>query len=205
MLRAPQGKSRLRVSQPPCVSRPACSCQSSPPRRCASTPFYDTDSFKRWAASLDARQPNAQLRNLAVNCHVCSLDIVGFRDWVIVLASTLVSSLIVEGAERNGKVGCTEWAAYSGKNHVKREFMSRLRDRWYSGKEGAEYAGFSRDWLEQRAVAWPLDNQPVQGKVRYKLVDGVRRYWKADIDAFFVLPREYKGPVRLVPKLRAAA
>ncbi len=80
-----------------------------------------------------------------------------------------------------------------------------MRDRWFSGKDGADYAGFSRDWLEQRAVAWLSDNQPVPGKVRFKLVDGVRRYWKADIDALFVLPSEYKGPVSLVPKLRSAA
>jgi hypothetical protein len=65
---------------------------------------------------------------------------------------------------------------------------------WMSGKEGAEYAGYSRDWLERRATPW--SEIPVPYRVRYKWVRSapnakpVRRYWKAYIDALFVVPRE---------------
>jgi hypothetical protein len=79
-----------------------------------------------------------------------------------------------------------------------------MRDHWLSGKASGDYAGFGRDWLEVRSVPWPEDGQQISGRVRYKLVDGVRRYWKADIDALFEIPSKARGPVRLVPKIRPA-
>ena len=75
--------------------------------------------------------------------------------------------------------------------------------KWMSGKDAAEYAGYSRDWVEHRAIPW--EASPVPYRIRYKLVKGsptsepVRRYWQPDIDALFVVPGD-SGPRTLGPK-----
>ncbi len=55
-----------------------------------------------------ACHPNAPVRNFHANCHLCSFDMIGFREMVIVIASVVSDRLIVQGAKRNGKVGRIE-------------------------------------------------------------------------------------------------
>lgn len=57
---------------------------------------------------------------------------------------------------------------------------------WLGGKDAGAYLGYSRDWVEIRALQWPLDNKPVPGRIRYKKVKGTgdRKYYRLDPDAF---------------------
>ena len=57
---------------------------------------------------------------------------------------------------------------------------------WLGGKEAGQYIGYSRDWIEVRATAWPLNGLPVPGRIRYKTVKGCgnRKYYRPDLDAF---------------------
>ncbi len=59
---------------------------------------------------------------------------------------------------------------------------------WLGGKDASDYLGYSRDWLEIRALEWPMDDQPVPGRFRYQYnpETGDRRYYVPDLDAFFV-------------------
>jgi len=64
---------------------------------------------------------------------------------------------------------------------------------WLGGKEAGMYIGFSRDYVEDRAVPWQDDLIPF--KVRFKHVIGnegaepVRRYYRPDLDALLVNPQ----------------
>lgn len=55
---------------------------------------------------------------------------------------------------------------------------------WFGGKDAGAYLGYSRDWVEVRALKW--EDKPVPGKIRYKTVKGPgdRKYCRADLDAF---------------------
>lgn len=57
---------------------------------------------------------------------------------------------------------------------------------WLGGRDAAAYLGYSRDWLEIRAIEWPLDDKPVEGRFRYQYnrENGDRRYYRPDLDAF---------------------
>jgi len=57
---------------------------------------------------------------------------------------------------------------------------------WLGGGDAGSYVGCSRDWVEVRVTAWPLNNQPVPGRIRYKTLKGcvVRKYYRPDLDAF---------------------
>ena len=59
---------------------------------------------------------------------------------------------------------------------------------WVGGKDAGAYIGYSRDWVEGRAVEWPLDDQPVEGRIRHKYnrENGDRKYYVPDLDAFLV-------------------
>ena len=59
---------------------------------------------------------------------------------------------------------------------------------WLGGKDASVYLGYSRDWVEIHALAWPVDHQPVKGRIRYKLVNGNRKYYRPDLDAFLEIP-----------------
>ena len=81
---------------------------------------------------------------------------------------------------------------------------------WLSGKEAGEYIGMSRDYVEDRAVAWPDDDAYVPYKVRYQFIvgkkgaDPVRRYYRPDLDALMVKPstiRRTASPLTLRPRL----
>jgi hypothetical protein len=79
---------------------------------------------------------------------------------------------------------------------------------WLGGKEAGMYIGFSRDYVEDRAVPWRDHHVPY--KVRYRHVIGdeggqpTRRYYRPDLDALLVSPqspsrgsyspRFHKGP-----------
>ena len=59
---------------------------------------------------------------------------------------------------------------------------------WLGGKDAGRYLGYSRDWVEIRAIEWPLDGKPVEGRIRYQYnrENGDRRYYRPDLDAFLV-------------------
>jgi len=60
---------------------------------------------------------------------------------------------------------------------------------WLGGKDASIYVGKSREWIEIKALEWPLDDKPFQGRIRYQWLRdkpnglGVRRYYRADLDA----------------------
>ena len=64
---------------------------------------------------------------------------------------------------------------------------------WLGGKEAAMYIGFSRDYVEARAIPWQDDYLPF--RVRYKHAIGeqggqpTRRYYRPDLDALLVNPK----------------
>jgi hypothetical protein len=61
---------------------------------------------------------------------------------------------------------------------------------WLGAKDAGAYVGMSPDWAEARALEWPLDDKPVQGRIRYRWLRdnpgdrGIRRFYRPDIDAF---------------------
>ena len=60
---------------------------------------------------------------------------------------------------------------------------------WLGGKDASIYVGKSREWIEIKALEWPLNDKPVPGRIRYQWLRdqpselGVRRYYRADLDA----------------------
>ena len=64
---------------------------------------------------------------------------------------------------------------------------------WLGGKDAGEYLGVSRDFVEERAVAWV--DEPVPGMLRYKHMvtksngEPIRRYFVPDLDALLHVPR----------------
>jgi len=57
---------------------------------------------------------------------------------------------------------------------------------WLGGKDAGSYIGYSRDWVEIRALEWPLDEKPMAGRIRFKYnrENGDRKYYRPDLDAF---------------------
>ena len=56
---------------------------------------------------------------------------------------------------------------------------------WLGPKEAERYIGFSADWVEVRAIPWPKDGKPIEGRIRFKKSksDGRRRYYVPDLEA----------------------
>jgi hypothetical protein len=60
---------------------------------------------------------------------------------------------------------------------------------WLGGKDASICVGKSREWIEIKALEWPLDNKPVEGRIRFQWLRdkpsdlGVRRYYRPDLDA----------------------
>lgn len=54
---------------------------------------------------------------------------------------------------------------------------------WLGPKDAGAYLGFSPDWIEVRAHPW--QDEPVEGRIRYKCAksDGRRRYYVPDLEA----------------------
>ena len=62
--------------------------------------------------------------------------------------------------------------------------------KWLGGKAAGAYIGYSRDWVEVRAVPWPKDGLPVPSRIRFKInsENGDRRYYVPDLEVFLVTP-----------------
>jgi hypothetical protein len=61
-----------------------------------------------------------------------------------------------------------------------------LRDisMWLGGRDAGAYLGYSRDWVEIRALEW--QDKPAEGRIRFRRMKGTgdRKYYRPDLDAF---------------------
>jgi hypothetical protein len=59
---------------------------------------------------------------------------------------------------------------------------------WLGGKNAGAYLGYSRDWVEVRALPW--QPHPIDGRVRYRKMrgSGDRKYFRPDLDLFLEDP-----------------
>jgi hypothetical protein len=55
--------------------------------------------------------------------------------------------------------------------------------RWLGAADAGRYLGYSRDWVERRALEW--QDKPASDRIRYKKArsDGRRRYFVPDLEA----------------------
>jgi hypothetical protein len=62
--------------------------------------------------------------------------------------------------------------------------MLRSVSMWLGGRDAGAYLGYSRDWVEIRAIKWQPDHVP--GRIRYKKnkENGDRKYYVPDLDSF---------------------
>ena|ERR1035441_9353278 len=69
-------------------------------------------------------------------------------------------------------------------------FMNTNNVVWLGAKDAGAYVGRSPDWVEDRALEWPLDEKPIQGRIRFQWLRdrpndrGTRRFYRPDIDRF---------------------
>lgn len=72
---------------------------------------------------------------------------------------------------------------------------------WMGAKDIGLYVGRSPNWVENYASEWTEEYIP--DRIRWVLLDGVRRYYRPDVDAKF-RPRPVGLPKRTSLGLRAA-
>lgn len=66
--------------------------------------------------------------------------------------------------------------------------MLRSVSMWLGGRDAGAYLGYSRDWVEIRAIKWQPEHVP--GRVRYKKnrQNGDRKYYVPDLEWFLESP-----------------
>ena len=57
---------------------------------------------------------------------------------------------------------------------------------WLGGRDGGAYIGYSRDWVEARALEWQDEHVPFKIRFLENQENGERKYYRPDIDWFLV-------------------